>query len=94
MQTKMKEEFKVIAVSDNTNSFGLKQFYAVSRKGVTYRAHCTSQFCPKKDEVVSIPVILKDNKVVGYNLSAMGYEIPELLPSVSEQLLNEIWKTN
>lgn len=86
------KEFKVITVSENTNSFGLKQLYMVSKEGVVYRACMTSQFCPKKGDIVNVPITIKDNKIVDFNLSSLGYELPELLPSAPEHVITEIWK--
>jgi hypothetical protein len=86
------EKFKVIAVSDNTNSFGLKQVIMIAKSGTAYKACKTSQFCPKKGDEVSIPVnVLGLHK--SYQFAADGWELPEKLPNAPKDLINETFKS-
>lgn len=85
------EKFRVIAVSDNTNSFGLRQVIMIARSGAAYKACKTDRFCPKKGDEVNIPVnVLGLHK--SYNFAAAGYELPEPLPNAPKDLVNEIFK--
>ena len=48
METPMVEKFKVVAVSENTNSFGLKQMKLVGKSGVLYTA-CANYLNVRKE---------------------------------------------
>lgn len=47
--------YKVFAISENTNSFGLKQFYAMNEKGDTIRACANYLNVPKRGDVLKSP---------------------------------------
>jgi hypothetical protein len=91
MKTQTIEQFKVVAVSDNTNSFGLRQVVLVAKSGVVYKACKTDQFCPKKDDVVSIPVE-QHGHYTSHNFTAAGYELPERMKDAPKEILDEIFK--
>lgn len=87
----MIEIFKVIAVSTNTNSFGLHQMVLVAKSGVTFKACANSLNLAKKDSEVSVPVTIKNDKIVNYNFTALGYEIPEQMNNAPKEVLKEIF---
>lgn len=84
------EKFRVVAVSDNTNSFGLKQVVLVAKSGTAFKACKYGPDCPKKGEDVVIPVTVHAF-YESHNFAAAGYEIPEQLTDVSKELVNEIY---
>lgn len=92
------EKFKVISVSTNTNSFGLHGVIIVSPLGKAFEVGITSQFAPKKDEMVNIdfPVtIVNDMPKVGelpISCNNATIEIPRKLPDCPQKILTEIFK--
>lgn len=50
---KEQKDFKVVAVSSNTNSFGLHQFIAIAPDGELIKAHANHLNVPKVDDVVN-----------------------------------------
>jgi hypothetical protein len=85
------EQFKVVAISNNTNSFGLKQMVLVAKSGTAYKA-CASYFnLPEKDSFVEVPINVKDGVITGYNFTLLGYEIPEKMEDCPREVLVEIF---
>ena len=86
--------FKVVAISKNTNSFGLLGHVLVSRDGAAYevgRSICTVAKWSVGD-VVSVPTRLdKSGCIIGYNFAELCCEIPRALPSPPAKLLREIF---
>lgn len=66
------ENFKVVAVSSNSNSFGLRQIVLVAKSGVAFKACASTLNLPEKDSTVTVPVLVKNDIVVGYDLAACG----------------------
>lgn len=85
------ENFKVVAVSSNSNSFGLRQIVLVAKSGVAFKACASYMNLPKKDSTVNVPVLVKNEIVVGYDLAALGYELPERMDNCPAPVLAEIF---
>lgn len=68
--------YKVFRVSENTNSFGLKQFYAMNKDGKTFKACKSSQFAPKIGDMVD------------YNGS---FELKELVGIAPAEVIKEVF---
>jgi len=85
------EIFKVIAVSSNTNSFGLKQCVMVSVKGIAFKACANDLNMPKKDSEISVPVSISGEKA-NFDFASLGFEIPEKTEDCPEEVLAEIFK--
>lgn len=78
-------EFKVAAVSSNTNSFGLYQMVLVSREGAAFTA-CKSD-PPSKGTVLTLPL------ESGMITSSIGFhfEIPRKLENAPPAIMEELW---
>lgn len=84
------DNFKVVAQSDNTNSFGLKQYIAMNAEGKVFKACKNPQFLPKNGEKISIPFNLETGK---HNF-CIGGELSEAMPDAPEYLIQEVWPEN
>lgn len=78
--------FIVFAVSQNCNSFGLKEFFAVTKDGLAFKAYANDLNIPKKHDVLSLEVTGKAKINFG------NYECPELLPKPSKEIIKGAWK--
>ncbi|MDA3780336.1 MAG: hypothetical protein PF487_09005 [Bacteroidales bacterium] len=89
----MYKEFKVVTVSSNTNSFGLRGFICVARDGDAFQAATNSLDVPKKDMILRMPIIMdKDGKPTNrINYVLGGFEIPEKLDNCPADAVKEIW---
>ena len=85
MQNKV--EFKVVAVSSNTNSFGLYQLILLSRSGEAFSA-CKSD-PPPQGTTVSIPVGA-DGMIS--SSTAFHFEIPHKLGDAEQHVVDKLWK--
>ncbi len=81
-------EFKVAAVSSNTNSFGLYQMVLVSRSGMAFTA-CKSD-PPQQGATISIPVAA--DGVITSSV-AFHFEIPHKLEKAPQDVVDELWTT-
>jgi hypothetical protein len=77
--------FKVAAVSENANSFGLRQIVVVNREGEAYAIHRHDP--PDKGSLLHLPV------VGGAVTSTSGYhfEIPQKLSKAPQSVIDELW---
>lgn len=77
--------FKVAAVSENVNSFGLHQIVVVSREGLAFAVHRHDP--PDKGTALHLPV------VGGMVTSTPGYhfEIPQKLSKAPQSVIDELW---
>ena len=76
------QDFKVMLVSDNTNSFGLYQMVLVARNGEVYKT-CASMYNVKPVGAVLTMV----------NGMFTGCELTEEAGLVSEKVAKEAWNT-
>ena len=79
MKTNVKE-FKVVAKSSNTNSFGLHQFVVVATDGEAYKLHGSMYVGKEVGDVVQ-----RTNGVF------RGFEMPEKQEDCPEEVLAEIF---
>lgn len=86
-------QFKVVAVSANTNSFGLHQCVMLAKNGVAYKACANYLNVPKKGDILEVPALLdKDkNPTDKFNFSALSFEIPEKMPIAPKEVIAEVW---
>ena len=83
-------EFAVAAVSQNTNSFGLRQHVLVAQSGEAWTL-CLNYLETKSqgDRLFGVARLLEDGRVkVHFNQG----EIPERLPDAPAALVNSIWR--
>ncbi len=81
------EKFKIAAVSENTNSFGLYQMILVAKSGETWKACANSVNVLKKSETVSVGI--RHNFIPDW--TSKGYEIPEKILDCPPNVVKEIW---
>jgi hypothetical protein len=88
--TDFKKEFKVVAVSDNTNSFGLRQMVVIAKDGTAYKTCASYLNVKKKGEIL----------VQTYNLTVTGNptnqhfsgcELTERIEDAPDEVIQEIW---
>lgn len=80
--------FKVVAVSSNTNSFGLHQAIMISREGVAYKACAGYLNVPKRGDELFIPFIGEDSNSLDFG---GRFEIPERIEDAPQDVIAEVW---
>ena len=85
-------DFKVVAVSSNTNSFGLFQCVLVAKNGLAYKACANSLNIPKQGDTISIPYRGNGNGLSNATLDFGGkFEIPERIEDAPQEIIDEVW---
>lgn len=79
-------QFKVAAVSSNTNSFGLNQFVFMSRDGEAWTGLKSKLYSREKEgDLVNLP----ENREVG--LSRLGFECPMQIEYAPDAVVEEVF---
>ena len=81
----MYEQFKIVGHSDNTNSFGLRQFIAISKTGIAFSACANSIYLPERHSL--IPIKVQDGV---YDFRG-HWELPERMPDAPFYIIQEVW---
>ena len=86
----MTRDFKVIAKSENTNSFGLYQMVVLAKNGMAYKT-CASMYNVKNegDIIQQIFMLNKEGNEVGHLFK--GCELTEKIESPPEDVIKETW---
>jgi len=84
------KEFKVVAVSENTNSFGLKEMIMVAKDGTAYKGCFNSLNIKTKGETIIGVSSINDNGEL-LNTVFSGGELVNPLLSPSLEIVKEIW---
>ena len=84
-------EFKVVAVSENTNSFGLKQMVMVGRKGEAYKGCFNYLNVKKQGEIIRGIVTLDNDTAEIKHCEFTGGELVERIENAPEDVVKEIW---
>ena len=82
--------FKVVAKSQNTNSFGLYQMVVVAKDGEAYKTHASMYNAKNIGEEVHQDITFHNSKAIGRCF--IGHEMMEKIPQVPSDVLREIWK--
>lgn len=86
-------DFKVVAVSSNTNSFGLFQCVLIAQNGLAYKACANSLNIPKQGDTVSIQYKAGPMGIEDARLDFAGrFEIPERIEDAPREVVNEVWQ--
>lgn len=86
-------DFKVVAVSSNTNSFGLFQCVLLAKNGLAYKACANSLNIPKQGDTVSIPYKAGPMGIEDARLNFAGkFEIPERMDDAPQEIVDEVWQ--
>jgi hypothetical protein len=81
----VRKAFKVAAVSSNRNSFGLRSMVVVASDGEAYRVLSNDLHIKRERQV-----LLVDQRDGGWNFAALGYEVPEKLPTAPADVVKEL----
>jgi len=88
-------EFKVIAITSNTNSFGLRQCVLVAKNGLAYKACANSINMPKQGSVITIPYQGGSGDIgdapITLSFAHKGFEIPERIEDAPREVIDEFW---
>jgi len=90
------ESFKVVAVSENTNSFGLQGMILMQKNGVAYQVGVNSLNVKKEGDIITVPcdwneVDVEGCQMVNYHFYSHGFEIPNRLPDAPDVVIKEVW---
>lgn len=77
----MSKQFKVVTVSENTNSFGLYGMVLMARDGEAWQVGASYINVKKKGDIITLENSWADHQ----------FEIPEQLDDASESVINEVW---
>ena len=91
MANRVTESFKVVSVSKNSNSFGLKGVILMARDGEAWEVGASHINIPVKGERIQVALDL-DNPSISPLFAEKGFEIPRRLPGPPEQVVREVWK--
>ena len=81
--------FRVAAVSENTNSFGLYGHILVARDGEAFQAGASVHHRRQQGETV---LLKKMPGAADYrNWAELGFEIPEAMPLCPRDVLDQVW---
>jgi len=79
---------KVVAVSSNHNSFGLRNMVFITDHGQGWQAAANDINVRKQGDILQVP----DEGDIGLHLTAFNFEIPERIhPNPPAGLLQEVW---
>ncbi len=81
--------FKAVAISENTNSFGLYQLILVSKSGEAYKSHASIYNIPKQGDFVNLLVTTKEGRIVSSYFR--GHELTTKLPNAPKDVVKEIF---
>jgi RecG-like helicase len=84
----MARQLKVVAVSTNHNSFGLRNMIFIGDNGEGWQAAANDLNVRSKGDVLRIP----DDGDIGLHLAGFNFEIPSRLnPDPPAKLMKEVW---
>jgi hypothetical protein len=83
------KRYKLVAISDNKNSFGLNSYIFVAQDGEAWRCLKAREYEFSRLQV-GASVMLKAPS----GFSSMGFECPESLPTADDKVRQELWGDN
>lgn len=90
MKTQLIKEYKVVAKSVNTNSFGLFQMVVLAKDGEAYKVHASMYNVKNEGETVNQMLNLVGGKLVGSTFE--GCEVPEKIENkVPQHIIDKYW---
>ena len=69
-------EFRVVAVSIDRNSFGLRGVVLMAKTGTTFQVASNDLHLPAVGQILDVPLV----SGIGPHFGKLGFEIPERLP--------------
>jgi len=84
------KEFKVVAVSSNTNSFGLRGVVLVAKDGEAWQGGVSHLYVPKQGDIIRLIFREKSQgELEAYPQFPFNCEIPERLPDAPAEVVKE-----
>lgn len=80
-------QLKVIAVSSNHNSFGLRNMVMIGDNGQGWQAAANDLNVKPKDTILRIP----EGQDIPTFLTLQSFEIPSELPAPNAAVMKEVW---
>jgi hypothetical protein len=98
MELPVNAVFKVAAVSDNANSFGLKGMILMNKDGVVYQVGANSLYVKQAGDEIVVPCDWNECDdeglpMVNWHFYSLGFEIPERFPDAPKNVVAEVWAT-
>jgi hypothetical protein len=81
------KHFMVVAVSGNTNSFGLYGMVLMTRSGEAWEVGASKHVLKKKGDLVRVPCTKRGEP----EWALKGFEIPRRLPKPPAKVIAEVW---
>lgn len=81
------KQFKVVAVSENYNAFGLKGMIVVGKDGSAYSVAASDLNIHKQGDILVVPRIAKR-----LAWETLGFEIPTPVENAPPKVVREVWK--
>jgi hypothetical protein len=88
--TLVHEQFKVVNVSNNTNSFGLYGVVILAKSGKAFEIGVGSLYKPKAGQMLNATLTESGNLD---NIEGISYEIPRMLEDAPQYVVDEVYKT-
>lgn len=82
------KEFKVVSLSKNLNSFGLRGMILMAQDGEAWQVAANDLNVKKHGEIVRVPSFGGS-----VSFSHLGYEIPERLTDAPPNVVKEVWES-
>lgn len=89
---KLNIEFKVVAVSENTNSFGLYQMILVSKCGKAFKSHASMYNVKPQNSIISGDVVLNWQTEKIISCTFRGHEMTTQIEAPDQETINKIWQ--
>lgn len=83
------KQFKVVAVSENYNAFGLKGMVVVGKDGSAYSLAANDLNIRKQGDTLVVPRIAKR-----LAWETLGFEIPTPVQKAPAKVVKQVWKIN
>ena len=81
-------ELRVVAVSTNHNSFGLRAVVFVARDGQAFEVAADDLHLPRVGDVLAVPT----RPGLGLDWGGLGFELPRRLePDPPPEVVREVW---
>ena len=82
-------DFKVVSVSQNTNSFGLHGVVLVARNGRAFEIACSRINVPDRGATIKAELHEETHNLAG--IPGISYEIPRKLPAPSKDVIKALF---
>ncbi len=85
------EQFKVVTISTNTNSFGLYSVILITKMGIAYQVLANSLNKPNAGDILNVWFSICLNETIRYDFVSLGFEVPERLANVPNEITKNLF---